>query len=85
MNKEQKTIEKIQDAYYDIFGYENDESITLESVMNAINGLNIAVRLDGVFYYVDTGDIIGRWALNTPFHLQSKETKDFIGDLILNT
>lgn len=84
MNKEQQTIKAIQDACYDVFRYENDKSITLESVMNAINGLNIAVRLDGVFYYVDTGDIIGRWTLNKPFHLQSQKTKDFIGDLILN-
>lgn len=62
--------------------------ITLEDVMIAIENPSISFR----YFYKDklhiqiekAGRMLGIWQLNIPFSDQSKETKELIGNLILN-
>ena len=62
--------------------------ITLEDLITALNKNNkkFNLKTKGMLVYIEDMENkeILNWLLNTPFHLQSQETKDFIGDLILS-
>jgi len=59
------------------------KDITLEDCMIA-SPIGILVDRNGIFYNTKLKALnIGRaWILNTPYHLQSQSTKDFIGNLL---
>jgi len=60
--------------------------ITLEDVLVAINKTKkeIELKSKGILFYIDdkTNQEIINWKLNKPFHEQSDETKELIGNLL---
>ncbi len=74
------SIEQLEEISLDVGYFEADQyikkrDITLEDCIIAFD------KTDNRNY---RKELVNIWRLNKPFHEQSQETKDFIGDLILN-